>query len=53
MRAFHADEMNPTEEICYDLEGSPFFAKTMAWRMRAFNINETVLHAHSRSYSIE
>ena len=45
MRAFHIDEMNPTGEVCYIMHGVPLFAKTMASRMRAFNINETVLHA--------
>ena len=45
MRAHDSDEMNPTGKNCYIMEVFPFLAKTMASRMRAFNINETVLHA--------
>ena len=50
VRAFDIDEMNPKGEICYIMEGFPFFAKTMTSRMHAFNIDETVLHAVWESF---
>ena len=44
MRAFHMDEMKPTGEMCYIMGGVSYLAKTMASRIRAFSIKETVLH---------